>query len=302
MQTVEHHDDVRRGALHLLAAAFFFSLMSVIVKRAGRGLPVEMLVLARGVVTLVLSWLVLRRKGISPWGVDRKRLLLRGLFGLGGLSCFFYALTAMPLAEVTVIHYLNPVITAGLAAVLLREAIGWRLVLALATGIVGTLLVARPAALLDGSSSLPPLGVAAALGGAFFSACAYTTVRRLRKTDDPHVIVFFFPLVAVPAVVPFAVRAWLWPSPTEWGLLLLLGVVVQIAQVLMTRGLTMMPAGQGTAIGYTQIAFAATWGWLLFDETPPGWTALGALCIVGGTLVLARGGAPTPRVAEVPSR
>ncbi len=281
-------DDARRGGMLLVGAAFFFSLMSVQVKLAGAHLPVEMLVLARGVVTLVISYSVLRLRGESPWGNDRKRLFLRGFFGLCGLVSFFSAITLMPLAEVTVIHYLNPILTALLAAALLGEALSTRLVVAMAISIVGALLVTQPMNLLQGTSSLPPLGIAAALGGAVFSALAYTTVRRLRLTDSPEVIVFYFPLVAVPATVPFAIRAWVWPSAKGWLLMLGIGVVTQIAQVLMTRGLAMMPAGRGTAIGYVQIAFASLWGALLFAEPISGTTALGASLIVGATLVLTR--------------
>src|SRR5690606_14618119 len=120
----------------------------------------------------------------------RLRLVLRGVFGLGGLASFYFAVTHLPLAEVTVIHHLNPILTTLLAAVLLRERVGWPLAAAIATSLGGTVLVARPGFLFGGSAGLDPTGVAAALAGAVFSAFAYTTVRRLRLTDDANVIVF----------------------------------------------------------------------------------------------------------------
>lgn len=275
--------DLRRGIPRLVGAAFFFSVMSVLVKKAGAVLPVEMLVLARGVVTLVLSYALLRHQGISPWGVDRKRLLLRGLFGTGGLVCFFFAVTQLPLAEVTVIHYLNPIFTALLAALVLKEAMGAALVGALVAAVAGTILVSKPTFLFGGVVTLPAVGVAAALGGALFSACAYVTVRRVVRTDHPHVVVFYFPVVAVPLTMPFAVARWVWPSATGWLLLLGIGVVTQIAQVLLTQGLKLVPAGRGTAVGYIQIVFAAIWGMILFGETPSWTTGLGAALIVIST-------------------
>jgi drug/metabolite transporter (DMT)-like permease len=278
--------DPRRGVPRLVVAALCFSVMSVLVKRAGQRLPVEMLVLARGVVTLVLSYGILRSRGIAPWGNDRKRLILRGVFGTGGLACFFYAITVLPLAEVTVIHYLNPVITAVLAAVLLRERVGWGLALALTSAVAGMLLVTRPGLLFSSATSLAPLGVAAAVGGAIFSACAYVTVRRVTRTDDPHVVVFYFPVVAVPVTLPFAISAWIWPRPSEWLLLLGIGVVTQVAQVMLTQGLALVPAGRGTTVGYIQIVFAAVLGGLLFDERPTWWTVGGGLLIVAATLSL----------------
>jgi drug/metabolite transporter (DMT)-like permease len=235
----------------------------------------------------VLSYGLLRHAGIDPWGVDRKRLVLRGVFGTCGLACFFYAVTALPLAEVTVIHYLNPIITAVLAGFVLKERVDARLVVALVVAVAGMLLVTKPTFLFGATEvDLPTVGILAALGGALFSACAYVTVRRVIRTDHPHVVVFFFPLVAVPATLPFAIRAWVWPTPTGWLLLLGIGVVTQTAQVLLTQGLALMPAGKGTAVGYIQIAFAALWGLWWFDETPSASTGFGALLIVLATASL----------------
>ena len=177
-------DSERRGILLLVVAAFSFSVMSLQVKLAGEELPVAMLVLARGVVTLVMSVAWIRYRRIPMWGVDRPRLLLRGVLGLGGLACFFYAVTALPLAEVTVIHYLNPVLTAVVAALLLGEHVDRRLMVAIGASLTGTVLVTRPEFLFGGHSTLSPSGVLAALGGATFSAFAYTTVRRLSRTDN----------------------------------------------------------------------------------------------------------------------
>lgn len=277
----------------LVGAALLFSLMSVQVKLAGRLLPVEMLVLARGLVTLVMSFVWLRAAGISPWGHNRPLLVLRGVFGLGGLACFFYAVTTLPLAEVTVIHYLNPVFTTLIAAQVLRERVGRTLLIALVVSLCGTVLVARPTFIFGHAGALPLAGALAALGGALFSACAYVTVRALTKKDHPYVIVFFFPLVAVPATLPFALRAWVWPTPTGWALMLGIGVTTQLAQVLLTKGLQLVPAGRGTAIAYVQILFAATWGLFVFGETPTWTTGIGALLIASSTVALVRRNKPS---------
>lgn len=266
--------------------------MSVAVKLAGRSLPVEMLVLARAAVTLVMSAAWVWGVGIHPWGNQPKLLVLRGLLGVGGLVCFFYAVTVLPLAEVTVMHYLNPVFTALVASVWLGERVDRRLVVAIALSMIGTVVVARPAALVGAPSDLHALGVAAALGGAVFAGFAYATVRRLSRTENAHVIVFYFPLVAVPATLPFAIRAWVWPDAVGWLLLLAIGVSTQFAQVLFTKGMACLPAGRATTVGYVQIIIAASWGILLFDERPSLWTALGAGLIILGTASLLHRGEP----------
>ncbi|MEX1368485.1 MAG: DMT family transporter [Nannocystaceae bacterium] len=289
-----------RGYVFLLGAAFFFSVMTVCVKLAGARLPAEQIILARAVIGLGLSAWAVRRTGLRPWGNATGLLLLRGVLGSGGLYCFFYAVTVLPLSEVTTIHYVNPVVTALLAAALLGERIGRWLVVALAVSLSGVLVVARPQMIFGGAQTLDPAAVGIALLGATLAAGAYVTVRRLGKTDAPMVVVLWFPLVATPLFLPLALRVWVWPSPTEWLVLAGVGVSTQIAQVLLTRGLHLLPAGRGTAVGYVQIAFAMGWSALLFHERVDAMELGGAALVVLGTTILLatqpRGPAARPTV------
>jgi len=295
----------RRGYVYLLAAAFFFSGMTVFVKLAGRRLPAEEIILARAVAGLVLSTWAVRSAGQRMRGHATGLLVLRGLLGSAGLYCFFYAVTVLPLSEVTTLHYVNPIFTALLAALLLGERVGGGLVAALALSLGGVIVVARPQLLFGGEQVLDPTAVAIALMGAAFAAGAYVTVRRLRETDPPMVVVLWFPLVATPLFLPLALRVWVWPTPVEWLVLLGLGITTQIAQVLLTRGLHLLPAGRGTAVGYVQIAFAMVWSALVFAEPVDGQELAGAALVVLGTVVLVVTrprpiAPPTPLDAQVP--
>jgi hypothetical protein len=72
---------VAPGIRHMLVGTFFFSAMSVFAKLAGARLPTMELVLARVVIILIMSWWVIQRLGVHPWGNDKKLLLLRGFAG-----------------------------------------------------------------------------------------------------------------------------------------------------------------------------------------------------------------------------
>jgi drug/metabolite transporter (DMT)-like permease len=266
--------------------AFWFSLMSLLVKVAGQGLPSQQVVLVRGVITLVLSYALVRRARVSPWGKKRKLLFLRGAFGFVALSLFYFSLVHLPLADASVIQYTNPVWVALLAALLLGERTAWGQALVLAACLAGVVLIAQPSFLFGGEARLPPLYVALALFGAFCSACAYVTIRKL--TDEhPLVIVFYLPVVTVVGTIPIVGPVLRWPTPLEWAVLLGVGVTTQIAQVYMTRGLQLEPAGRATAVGYLQIVFAGVWGALFFAEYPDALSLLGAALIVGSTLLMA---------------
>lgn len=115
---------MRPGVRYMLLSALAFGAMTACVKWTSVRIPVAEIVFARALVSLVLSWLLLRRGGGSLLGRRRWLLLLRGLFGFAGLHCVFFAVSRLPLAEATVLQYLHPVFTAVLAALVLREAPG----------------------------------------------------------------------------------------------------------------------------------------------------------------------------------
>lgn len=277
------------GLRYMVASAFSFSVMSLLVKVAGQGLPTMEIVLARGVVTLVLSAWAVGRMDLAFGGRDRGFLVLRGVLGFIALSAFYYAVIQLPLAEVTVIHYTSPVFTALAAAVFLAERLrALELLLALAS-LGGVVMVARPAFLFGGyAAALDPVGVGAAMLGALFSAGAYVSVRRASRTNDPMVIVFWFALVTTIGSIPFALSVWEWPTGGEWLVLLGVGVATQAGQVFLTRGLTLERAGRAMSVGYLQIVFAALWGALFFGELPDRWSIGGGLVIIGSTLLLGR--------------
>ncbi|QPN68626.1 DMT family transporter [Synechococcus sp. CBW1006] len=274
----------------MLLSALSFSLMGVCVKQVGARIPAAEVVLARALLSVALSWWLLRRADIDPWGRRRGLLIVRGAIGTLALLCVYAALAALPLASATVLQYLYPTFTALLAWLALGERIGRRVLAAMAVGWLGVLLVAQPAALLGGmgrasAPSLPLIPVLIALAGALCTALAYVSVRQLGRSEHPLVIVFYFPLVAVPLSLPLVALDPVMPTPVELLWLVGVGLFTQLGQVWLTRGLTALPAAKATAISYAQVVFAGLWGWLIFQEGIDGWTLLGAVLVLLATLL-----------------
>ena len=281
---------IPRGLVYMALSALGFSAMSMLVKLASTRLPTGEIVLARGVVTLVISYAMVRRAGLSPWGTQKKRLLFRGVLGFGGLTGYYAAIALLPIADATTIQQIVPVLTAVLAWWLLDEKVGWSTAVALCFGIAGVLVIVHPS-----GAGLDPNGVLIALGAAVCSAIAYVTVRTLSRTEHPLVIVFYFPLVATPLAIPWAAAHWVTPSLLDLALLIAIGITTQIGQVFLTMGLAAERVGRATAVGYLQIVFAIGWQLAVFGVAPTAGTLIGAALIIGGTLVVARAPqAPTP--------
>ncbi len=259
-----------RGVADMALAAFWFAVMGLFVKLAGESLPPMQIVFGRGAITLALATWMLRRAGLSPRGNQPRLLLLRGLVGSAALVSYYFALVGLPLAEATVLQQTAPLWTAVFAAFALREPITGRVVAALAIAFAGVLLIAQPAWLVGGAASadVPPGYALVGLLSAVLSAVAYVTVRRLGRSEDPLVVVWYLPVVTLPLSAPFALTQWVWPDARGWALLVGIGVVTQLAQLALTRGLARQEAGRATAIGYLQVAFATMFGAICFGALP----------------------------------
>src|SRR5262245_18914487 len=227
------------GALHVLAAAAAFAAMTTAAKLVGTRLPLFEIVFVRALFSAVVTAALLRRLRAPLLGTRRLLLALRGLFGFLGLSCSFYAVIHLPLAEATLLQFVHPVFTVALAALLLGERVGGGVFVGIGLALAGVVLVVRPGFLFGGAAApLDPFAVAVALGGAFFSADAYVTVRHLARTGEhPLAIVFSFPAVTVGLSLPLAWIDFVWPRGLEWLWLLAAGASAQLGQMALTRGI-----------------------------------------------------------------
>ena len=301
-----------RARLWLVVSAVSFSLMALCVKQVRDTLPPAEVVLARGLVSLVLSWWMVRRARLNPWGQRRGLLVLRGVLGSTALLCLYGALGRLPLADATVLQYFYPALTAVMAWLWLGERPGGRLLVALALGWLGVLLIAQPPVPgswvglkhLAAAGSSDGVGVALAVAGALFTALAYVSVRQLGSSEHPLVIVFYFPLVAVVCSLPLVLLHAVWPTAGDLPWLLGVGVFTQLGQLGLTAGLTRLPAAQATTISTVQVPVAALWGWWLFGEVPGAGTLLGAGLIFASALLSLRRprrAGPEPPAAAVPA-
>ena len=118
------------------------------------------------------------------------------------------------------------------------------------------------------------------LGGAVVSGFSYVTIRRLRGREHPLVIVFWFPLIALPLGLIGTALTGLWPTPAEWGWLLLTGLFTQAAQVTMTRAYQAEEVSKVAALNYIGLLYAVGIGWAVFGER------LGLITLAGLALVL----------------
>ena len=108
LQMRKFNDIFRPGVRYAMIATLFFSLMQVFVKYIHR-LPSEEIVFFRAIIALIISFVMIKQKGLKPLGNNRKLLIMRGLVGSAALLLFFYSIKNIPLATAVVLQYLSPI-------------------------------------------------------------------------------------------------------------------------------------------------------------------------------------------------
>lgn len=306
---MRHPDRPLRALGWMLLAALGFSTMAVYVKHFAGRIPQFQLVFARSAVNLavVAALMAWRGEGFLP---ERKPLLLfRGLAGFTSLSLGFYAIQRLPLALATLLNWTAPLWVIVFSALLLgertpRRALGW-----IALAFLGLLMVASPGATSPGeglaarllNAGVPLLALLAGLCAAAAGGLAYIAVRAATARVGVNVIVFYFTLVSAVLSAAPAWRDWVAPgSPRAWAELVLIGLAGTLGQMAMTQAYRYAAAGVVSAMGLSNAALGAFWGWVVFGETlrPEQW--LGILAIGGGVAMLALSqGGPRPRTEPV---
>lgn len=243
----------------MLFATLFFSMMNVAVKMLPH-IPAVEIVFFRSLVSLVISVGLLKIKRIPLWGKNHTLLILRGASGAMALVLYFRIIQEIPLASATIILFLSPVFATILGIFFVNEKvrpIQWLFFLVSFCGIIMVkgfdVRIGIVYLLMGFSSSL-------------FSGIAFNCIRKLNTSEHPLVIIFYFPLVTLPITGVWSYFGWVQPHGMDWFILLMVGVLTQIAQYFMTRSFQTEEISKVASLRYLGIVYALIFGFFLFDE------------------------------------
>ncbi|MBL0019009.1 MAG: DMT family transporter [Bacteroidetes bacterium] len=245
--------------------------------------------LLRARIAASIAYTTLRVKGIPAWGNRKGLLILRGVFGFGALSMFIATLQNMPMATALVIQYMSPVFVAILGIFLLKEPMRPLQWVWLAMAFAGVVMIKG----FDPRVSILYLSIG--IASCILSAFAYTTVRSLKDTDHPLVVVFYFPLVTLPVAGLLMWYQWRHIGVSEfifeqhtledWLWIVVMGVFAQLGQIFMTLSLHLEKANVVSSMSYLGMIFGLIFGYFLFGETYGIWAAAGIFLVLLGVLL-----------------
>lgn len=264
-----------KGAQFMLFSVFLFSIMQLLVKSL-QHIPFVQLIFFRALISAIFSYTEIKKRGLNPFGNHKPLLLGRGFFGAMSLGCFFYALQNAPLGSVVTIVNIKPFLVLLFAVILLKERIyplQWIFFLCSFIGIF----------LIKGfDNRINTVELLAIVGAALFASIAHTCVRKLKGTDEPVVILFYFTIVTLPFATSFSIQHWVQPNLLDWIAILSIGVVTHFAQLFLTKAYQSEHVSDVSNIYYLGIIFALIYGYFFFDEKYSFAAIIGMILVIGG--------------------
>jgi len=212
--------------------------------------------------------------------------LTRGLLGVPMALLFFWGLARVPMAQAIALAFVAPLIALYLAAILLKEKIERRAILASLLGFAGVIVIFAGQAEADlGPEAFR--GSIAILGSAALYGYNIILMRQQALLAKPTEVAFFTSgIMAASFLVAAPFLADLPPAP-ELPAIVGAALLAFASLVLLSWAYARAEAQHLAPVEYTSFVWAAIFGFLIFGETVEPLTLAGAAMIVVACLVAA---------------
>lgn len=267
-----------RGALYMSIAMSAFTVNDTCMKAVTAELPLYQAIVLRGALTTLALMLIGWRMGTIRLRLpapDLRRIGWRTLGEVSGTVTFLSALKHMPLANLSAILQALPLAVTLAAAMILREPVGWRRMVAITIGFAGVLIIVRPGtAGFDGWSLIGLASVACVV--------LRDLATRGLSRDVPSVTVALYAAISVSltglVLVPFS--GWEAVSPRVATLLVAAAGFLIMGYLAVVMAMRVGEISLVAPFRYTALIFAIGLGWAVFGQLPDRWTLIGAAIVI----------------------
>ncbi len=297
-------DSPVKGILLITAGIAIFSIQDIIIRLLSANYPALEIMFIRGLVAIFLiGALVYLEGGFSTLRVRYPFInVVRGLLQVFSYTAYYMAMAAMPLAEVTAIFFVSPLIVTLFSALFLGESVGLRRWSAVLAGFAGVLVILRPgASMLDPAVFLP-------LAASLTYASSVIITRHIGRSQTGASLAFIAMVIFIAVSglagslmgdgrfandshpsLDFLLRAWALPDGLDLLLLGTCGLIAAFGFYCLAQGYRIAPASVVAPFEFIAMPLAVLWGILVWGEYPSLATLLGILLIIGsGIYVLNR--------------
>ena len=265
-------------------------IMAIAGRETTHELNVFQIMEVRSILSLFILYPLIRvNGGFAAMKTSRPlQHIGRNLIHYAAQLCWFFALTLIPLAQVVSIEFTMPIWTAILAAGFLGERMTVWKIAAIVLGVVGVLVIVRPAA-----GEINP-GQLIALGAAVGFGISIAMMKSLTRTENTPAIIFWMLVIQSAAGFFPALYVWIWPSAYAFGWIVVIAICGTFSHYCMARAMLYADATVMLPMDFLRVPLTAAAGWLIYSERLDMFTVLGAALILTGNLLNLRAADPVP--------
>ncbi|MFN3663123.1 DMT family transporter [Yoonia sp.] len=263
------------GVLWMVVTGAMFVAVTAIVKYVGDDVPAAQAAFLRYALGLV--FLIPMIRPIMAAHLTRRQMKMFGIRGVVhtfAVLLWFFAMTQIPIAEVTAMNYLSPVYVSIGAAVFLGEKLPPRRLAAVVIALIGAAIILRP-----GMRAVEP-GHIAMLGTAVMFAVGYLLAKQLSGEVSAAVVVGMLSIMVTIGLAPFAYAVWVTPTLGQVGWLFLVACFATAGHYTMTLAFAAAPLTVTQPVTFLQLVWAVLLGAVVFGEAVDGWVVIGGLVIM----------------------
>ncbi len=273
---------VLQGMLWMIASTASFSAMIIAVRFLSETIPPFEQVLLRSVIGLAITLptvIGVAGQALKTFRPNRLGRLyaMRAFCTFTGVSAWFFAIAAMPLAEAVALHFTLPVFGLILSALILREHVTHHRWVTVGIGFLGVLIILRPGIAIFDYMAL----------AVFLSAIGYAggdiCTKMLSRTEPSRLIVLNLNIwLIVFAAIPSAMD-WYTPTLADLPMILVMGVTAWAAHMCLAQAMKCADASIVIPMEFIRLPITAFSAYFFFAEVPGIWAMVGAAVIFFGT-------------------
>lgn len=263
------------GIFWMLVTGLCFISVTALVKYMGTALPPAQMAFLRyllGLVFLLPALGALRAAHLTgrQWRLFGVRGVVHGL----AVISWFYAMTQIPIADVTAMNYMAPIYVSIGAALFLGEKLAFRRIAAIVAALIGALVILRPGFREVSTGHLAMIFTAIAFGA------SYLTAKVMSGEVRPSVVVAMLSIFVTIVLAPFAIAVWVTPTLADLGVLFCVACFATAGHYTMTLAFAAAPVTVTQPVTFTQLIWAVLLGYFVFDESVDIWVLLGGVIIL----------------------
>lgn len=268
----------RLGIILALMTVFIFAAQDGITKVLVRDYAPPQIIMVRFWAFAIFAVIFAAMHGGVGPAIRSKTPVLqicRSVLLILQMMAFALGLRYMGLADAHALFATYPLLATALAAPILGEHVGWRRLMAVGVGFMGTLVIIRPGLTLFDPAGL--IQLAAALGFAIYSLLT----RKASFRDGFATSILYLGIFGAIAATIIGLPFWKTPTESDLVLMLILSVTGIVGHLFLIKALEYAPATLLQPFNYTSLVWASLIGFTIFGEIPDSWTIAGAALIVG---------------------